>query len=182
MPYPGLLHPVSLSLWQAITDPYLHRRHSSTQRQIWLSLCGVSWCVCLSPPVISGGYGVWFSMQFCPSNHLSGTSPLTLEVRYLFLVQFNILLLMVVQQQVVNLEFSQEKMSTCPSTQPSFNLSPASKQQVTELSYNESTQSRSALCSHRSSIRQPPLWTWNNTLVPNRKRSTSKVYVVTLLI
>ena len=31
-------------------------------------------------------------------------------------------------------------MSTCPSTPPSFNLSPASKQQVTELSYNESTQ------------------------------------------
>ena len=23
---------------------YLHRRHSNTQRQVWLSLCGVSWC------------------------------------------------------------------------------------------------------------------------------------------
>jgi len=25
-------------------------------------------------------------------------------------------------------------------------------------------------------------WTWNNRLVPNRKRSTSRVYIVTLLI
>ena len=25
-------------------------------------------------------------------------------------------------------------------------------------------------------------WTWNNTLVPNRKRSTSRLYIVTLLI
>ena len=25
-------------------------------------------------------------------------------------------------------------------------------------------------------------WTWNNRLVPNRKRSTSKLYIVTLLI
>ena len=32
------------ALWQATADPYLHRRHSNTQRQVWLSLCGVSWC------------------------------------------------------------------------------------------------------------------------------------------
>ena len=25
-------------------------------------------------------------------------------------------------------------------------------------------------------------WTWNNGLVPNRKRSTSRLYIVTLLI
>ena len=25
-------------------------------------------------------------------------------------------------------------------------------------------------------------WTWNNTLVPNRERSTSRLYIVTLLI
>ena len=25
-------------------------------------------------------------------------------------------------------------------------------------------------------------WTWNNTLVPNRKRSTSRLYIITLLI
>ena len=37
-----------------------------------------------------------------------------LDVRYLFLVGSNILLLMVVQQQVAVLEFLQEKMSTQP--------------------------------------------------------------------
>ena len=32
-----------LPLQQAIADPDLHRRHSDTQRQVWLSVCGVSW-------------------------------------------------------------------------------------------------------------------------------------------
>ena len=44
VPYTGLLHPEPLPLWQAAADPYLHRRCSNTQRQVWLSLCGVSWC------------------------------------------------------------------------------------------------------------------------------------------
>ena len=44
MPYPSLLHPEPLPLWQATADLYLHRRHSNTQRQVWLSLCGASWC------------------------------------------------------------------------------------------------------------------------------------------
>ena len=39
MPYPGLLHPETL--WQVTADLYLHRRYSNTQRQVWLSLCGV---------------------------------------------------------------------------------------------------------------------------------------------
>ena len=42
VPYPGLLQPESLLLWQAIADPYLHRRHSNTQRQVWHSLWGSS--------------------------------------------------------------------------------------------------------------------------------------------
>ena len=29
MPYPSLLHPELLSLWQATADPYLCRRHSN---------------------------------------------------------------------------------------------------------------------------------------------------------
>ena len=29
---------------QATADPNLCRKHSNTQRQVWLSLCGVSWC------------------------------------------------------------------------------------------------------------------------------------------
>ena len=46
MPYPSLLHPEPLPLWQYTADPYLHRRHSNPQRQVFLSLCGVpgSWC------------------------------------------------------------------------------------------------------------------------------------------
>ena len=44
---PGLLQPETLSLQQATADPCLCRRHSNTQRQVWLSLCGVSvyWCI-----------------------------------------------------------------------------------------------------------------------------------------
>ena len=33
-----------MPLWQATTESHLCRRHSNTQRQICLSLCGVSWC------------------------------------------------------------------------------------------------------------------------------------------
>ena len=43
------------------------------------------------------------------------TSPLSLDVEYLPLVGSSILLLMVFQQLVVILVFSQEKMSACPS-------------------------------------------------------------------
>ena len=44
MPYPGLLHPEPLPPWQAIVDLYLCRRYSDTQKHIWISLCGDSWC------------------------------------------------------------------------------------------------------------------------------------------
>ena len=37
----GLLQPEAMSLWQATADPCLCRRHSNTQRQVWLSLCGL---------------------------------------------------------------------------------------------------------------------------------------------
>ena len=39
---PGLLQPEPLSLWQATADLCLHRKHSKTQSQVWLSLCGVT--------------------------------------------------------------------------------------------------------------------------------------------
>ena len=58
-------------------------------------------------------------MQFRPSYHLAGVSPLPLGMGYLFLVGSNILLSMVVQQLVVILVFSQDKMSTRP-TLPSY--------------------------------------------------------------
>ena len=42
MPYPGLLHPEPLQ--HVTADLYICRRHWNTQRQVWLSLCGVCWC------------------------------------------------------------------------------------------------------------------------------------------
>ena len=61
------------------------------------------------------GMGFDSKCDFCPSYCLAGASPLPLDMGYLFLVGSNILLSMVVQQRVVILEFSQEKMSACPS-------------------------------------------------------------------
>ena len=61
-------------------------------------------------------------MQSCPSYCLIGAS-LPLDMSYLFLVGSSILLLAVVQQLIVILEFSQEKMSACPSTLPSWGTS-----------------------------------------------------------
>ena len=56
------------------------------------------------------------SSQFHPSYHLVGASHLPLDVGYIFLVGSNIFLLMLVQWLAAILEFSQEKMSACPST------------------------------------------------------------------
>ena len=94
-----------------------------TQTQFWLSLCGIpgSWCAqglfepseCLwcvwglilnvILPLLPSCWGFSFALQ----------------CGYLLLVGSNILLSMVVQQRVVILEFSQEKMGTHPSTPPS---------------------------------------------------------------
>ena len=56
MPYPGLLHPETLSLWQSAADPYLLRRHSNTVLSQTLGP-GV-YKVYLSPLSVAGGYGV----------------------------------------------------------------------------------------------------------------------------
>ena len=62
------------------------------------------------------GMGLDSKRDFCPSYCYAGASPLPLDMGYLFLVGSNILLSMVVQQQGVILEFSQEKVSSHPST------------------------------------------------------------------
>ena len=41
---PGLLQPEPLSPQQATADPCLHRRHTDTQRHVWLSVLRGSWC------------------------------------------------------------------------------------------------------------------------------------------
>ena len=40
---PGLLQPEPLSMWQPTADTCLCRRHSNTQRQVWLSLLWCPW-------------------------------------------------------------------------------------------------------------------------------------------
>ena len=117
MPYQGLLHPEPFPC----SRPLLTRTSTGdTQTQFWLSLCGVSgsWCV---------------QGLFEPSEHLwwirgliiNAISPLlssfwgfsfALGHGVSFLVESNILQSTVVQQGVVVLEFSQEKMSTRPCT------------------------------------------------------------------
>ena len=90
-------------------------------KKVWLSLCGASesWCVQgFVWPLLASLVGMGFDSKcdFFPFFHLVGASYLPLNVGYLYMVRSNILLLMVVQQWVAVLEFSQEKMSTRPST------------------------------------------------------------------
>ena len=124
MPYPGLLHPEPLPLWQATAASYLHRRQTLKGR---------------SDSVSMGSPGV-HKVLFEPSEHLwqvwglilnatspllpsSGASPLPLDMGCLFLRGSHILLLMVVQQLAVILESLQKKMSAYPSTPPSCTTS-----------------------------------------------------------
>ena len=94
MPYPGLLHPELLHLWEAVDDLYLCRRPQT--------LKGRSGSVSVGPPVAH-------KVLFEPSEHLwriwglilnvislllpfAGSSSLPLDVAYLLLVGFNIFL------------------------------------------------------------------------------------------
>ena len=112
--------PRAPALQQATADMYLHRRDSDT---VLAQSHGFSesWCA-------QGLFGPSECLWRVWALILNVISPLlpscwgfsfALGMGYLFLLGSNILLLMVVQQRVVILEFSQEKMSTCPSTAPS---------------------------------------------------------------
>ena len=67
---PVLLLPEPLCPWQATADSFFHRRHSNTQRPVWLSLlCRNHWSfpwvlfvneVLFAPSSFSDGYEVWF--------------------------------------------------------------------------------------------------------------------------
>ena len=125
---PSLLQPEPSSPPQVTADPWLHRRDSNTQRQVWLSLLWGLWVLvhtrfCLSPPSISEhtpvGMGFDSKRDFIPPTILLGLllCPWKWGI-FFFLVGSNILLLMVVQQLVAIWEFSQ-KMTACPSTLPS---------------------------------------------------------------
>ena len=58
----GLLQPELPSPWQVTADPCLCRRHSNTQRQVWLSLLWMSLLHSLGPGVPE--------VLFAPSEHL----------------------------------------------------------------------------------------------------------------
>ena len=114
--------PRALSLQQSTADRTSSR---NTQTQFWLSLCGVSgswWAQGLFEPSehLWQLWGLFLNM-ISPLLPSSGASPLPLEM-YLFLVGSNILLSTAVQQQVVILEFLQEKMSAHPATLPCVTL------------------------------------------------------------
>ena len=81
--------------------PHIQRQRRSPSKMVWSLILNV----------------------ILPPNHLAGSSTLPLDMRYLFLMGSNIFLLMVVQQRVVILEFSQKKMSAYPSTLPSCCIS-----------------------------------------------------------
>ena len=92
-----------------------------TLKHSWLSLRGVSrsWC---AQGFFEHLWWLW-GLILNTILHLLPSCwgfPLPLDVGYLFLVWSNILQLMVVQHQVVILEFLQEKMSAHPSTSPSW--------------------------------------------------------------
>ena len=117
MPYPGLLHPEPLHLCQATADPYHCRRPSDTILAQSLTPVSGSWC---EQGLFEFSEHLWWVRglilnMILPPNHLAGSSTLPLDMRYLFLMGSNIFLLMVVQQRVVILEFSQE-ISACSST------------------------------------------------------------------
>ena len=111
---PDLLQPEPLPLWQATADLYLYRRHSNTGLTQSLGSLG------------HGSHKVLFEPSKClwrvwdlALNMILPLLPscwgfsFALDVEYLLLVGSNILLLMVVQQWVVILDFSWEKMSAC---------------------------------------------------------------------
>ena len=117
---PGLLQWEAPSPRQATADLWLHRRHSDTQRQGWLGLCGVSGSRCtqgfiwaLQESLVAVGFDS--KCDFTPPIILSGLL-LCPWILGIFLVGSTILLSVVVQQWVEILEFSQEKMRAHPST------------------------------------------------------------------
>ena len=114
-----------LPLQQTTADLYLHRRHSNTQRQVWLRLCGISGSWCTQGFVWAlwaslAGMGCDCKHYFSTPNILLGLLLLGHRVFFFFLVGSNIVLSMVVQKQVVILQFLWKRMSTCPSTLPSW--------------------------------------------------------------
>ena len=124
----GLLQPEPLFPWQATVDPCHCKRHSNTQRQIWLSLLWVPWVLvhtrfCWNPLSISGGLSFDSKHDFTPPTILLWLLLCPWIWCIFFLLGFSILLSTVFRWLVAIFESSQEKMSACPSTLPSYIMS-----------------------------------------------------------
>ena len=116
MPYPGLLHPEPLFLWQSTAEPHLLNT-VDIQTQFCLRLCGGLW-VLVHTKFLWWVWGLILN-EILPLLPSCWGFSFALGCGVSFLVGSNILLSMVVQQWVAILEFVQEKMSPRPSTPPS---------------------------------------------------------------
>ena len=87
MLHPALLHPepCPAAVHHSPAPPLEMLRHSPVSVSVGSLGPGVH-KVCLNPLRISSGYRVWFWLWFRPSYHLAGTSPLPLDMGYLFKV------------------------------------------------------------------------------------------------
>ena len=102
--------PAAGHFWPVPPQETLRHSKAGLVQSLWSLLMCTTFC--LSPPRVSCWYEVWFQKRFCPSYWLAGASLLPLDMTCVFLVGSNILQSTVVQQQVVILEFSQEKMNS----------------------------------------------------------------------
>ena len=115
--------PRAPALRKATVDPYLCRRHTNTQRQVWLSLSGFSWCA----------WGFIWALQaslrsmefdsksnFTPPTVLLGLflCPQTWDIYFWWDPTFSCRQLF--SSKLLILEFLQEKLSACSSTPPSW--------------------------------------------------------------
>ena len=82
MPYPSLLHPELLFLWQSTTDPYIHRRCSNTvlSQSLWGSW--VLACTRFEPSEHLWQEWGLILKQIHLSYHLPDASPLPLGMGY----------------------------------------------------------------------------------------------------
>ena len=122
MPYPGLLHPEPLPLWQATADLYLHRRYSNTvlSQSLWglWVLVHTRFVWALWASLVGKGFDS--KCDFTPPTIFLGLLLCPWMWGILECGGSNILQLMVVQQWVVVLEFSQEKLIARPSITTSY--------------------------------------------------------------
>ena len=111
MPYPGILHPEPLQ--QSTGDLYIHWRHSNTVlvQSLWGFWVLVHTSFVLALQVSLVGMGFDSKRNFSPCTILLGLL-LCPWMWGIFMAESNIFLSMVVLQQIVILEFSQEKMNT----------------------------------------------------------------------